>query len=369
MKKRYYAYPNLSKSQASIVVVLSVLVFYVVLLYFSRSRKVHSHSFGNYLKLCSYANEDHLSSFVWSHRAHYDDYKNIGGNNKKGGGDGIDGSAQSLEALLDELIIKFDIDISVYHFKDKSATFLVVHPTALLEYKNSFVNKAEEDIEEKIRKRFISITSFLNIIANHSNIKSLLQTNTNSHSNINYQPMVTIEPKFESLKLVEALLQDVKSSFFPSSQTAIIVTDPKQFSEVEKLHQSNAGAVSTNVAVIAVGFRSLPKKKDDFVWEMAVGAALPSFTSSSSNNFNNKSNDSNNLLFRQVLMVDVKLLLQSASVISPHDGDNTIVLSWLIDDKLALFTALENHKVDGVVSNRPVEMLQILQEKYRNVCK
>ena len=114
--------------------------------------------------LCSFKSKDHISSFIWSHRASVQSESN----------GSIDGSKEALQTLLDSGITNFDIDISVHDNE-----FYVAHPT-LLDSLKAKVKKREGEEQEPSRSSsslagIQTLTEFLEQIQSHSNVQRILE--------------------------------------------------------------------------------------------------------------------------------------------------------------------------------------------------
>jgi len=130
--------------------------------------------------LCSFDSNDQLSSFIWSHRAHW----MVDGDSPRL----VDGSKKALQNLLDAGITNFDVDITYYN-----NDFYVIHPA---EYE--VLKKKGESSED-----FLSIQtldSFLDQIESHAAIIKVLSastlTSSSDHQSTRKHVFITTEPKF-----------------------------------------------------------------------------------------------------------------------------------------------------------------------------
>lgn len=314
-------------------IVLLVLASLMLLIYYtSIPVTLNSNRKGNNSNsqtfVCSFKPAE-LSSFIWSHRAHYPDNPLYN-----------DGSMQSLQALLNAGITNFDIDIST-----KDGIFYVAHPS-LLSNISSDLKKWEKDI--------LTLPSFLEKIGKHHRIKSII-SNLNALTLRPLQPFITCEPKFTDPKLWEELIMILQSSqYLPASHLAIIVSSPDQKTLVESIMDSYPHAPKI---AIAIAYRSIPKTPNDFIWkdtEMALFRSQPMDLDSP---------------YQYLHMPDVKLMTTTFKNPIGRSFHKPLIriVPWLVDTPEGLLESL-NHSVDGIISNNPIDLLHFLEDKYKREC-
>jgi len=223
----------------------------------------------------------------------------------------VDGSTEALSLLISSDIINFDIDVS---FVKEFNKFYVIHPTLL--------NKVDE-IE-----RYLSINEFLNII--YDNCKSRTS-------------FITIEPKFNDLNLLYKLIEIIIDSKYVKNKTGgnlgIIVSSRKSYNIL-----NNELAKYDNNIHIAIAFRTIDDTHNDFfLWS----------------NRDDIVSIKNPILY----MPDNKLL---ANVVT-NGKSSKKVITWTIDRIEDVYEALY-HNVDGIITNKPIEILNILQKDYDKFC-
>ena len=306
----------------------------------------------------------HLTNFIWAHRA--------------GFGQGLlDGSEKAEEGLLRAGIHMFDIDVSYV-----DDIFYVAHPEVLRELPTKQMRQAS-DVQ--------TLPSFLQHLA------------WAALEDLPGPPLVTIEPKFESVEAwgaLVALLQDGK--WISPSCVAIIVNSVAQLGVVETIL---AELVPTLPLIsIAIAYRSAPKTPQDFSFAAVMaepqnrhGCCMfrrPALSPHMEESFhlgvrllrrhifkpNPNPNPNPNpdlgvrLLCRHIFMPDSQLLGGSASFAGRaaqstrrvNPGAN-IVVSWLVDTAEELAIALRQG-VDGVITNFPIRQLATLERLYDDAC-
>ena len=293
------------------------------------------------LDLCHQYDVNQLSSLVWSHRASISSSSSSSSLH--------DGTLQSLTHLLANGITNFDIDVSI-----KGKTFIVAHPSQL----SSSSSSSSSSIE------YISIDIFLNTINNHMKViqeqheKSLhelddkaIQSYKDTRRVIDTIPFVTIEPKFnnddnEFDTNIKALV-DVLIDSPLSNNVAVIATT----TTIEKiLHRL---IPETSGIRIAIAYRSIPVKYGH-VWK---------------NNLNNNKKNKDHIKIMH--MPDKSLITKDIKRKKTDDhtdiDNNELVVSWLIDDEEKMWDLFDKG-VDAIVSNKPIDLLNLLKENYQQRC-
>ena len=293
---------------------------------------------------------------MWSHRAHYNDKF-------------IDGSQFALWQLLNAGIRGFDVDVSCKKRSDGSCDFVVAHPSTIASEKVPIIAiDAHNDVQ--------TVNDFL------------LQLHEYFHNNHDgMHPTVTLEMKFYDLK----------------DQLAIIGADPHTLSGiVSQIHRGG----------IAATYRTKPLTDHDYHWPTSTSTVSETLTTdkhqlsthlplliqseySPSTTLRNSTLSTQVLTlphntaihsFLQIYMPDIKLLTHPIikPIFSPiieistkegrlpptktGKGNNILVVAWVVDDLMTLWDAVTYKGVDAVISNRPVQLLQSLQDTHDQYC-
>ena len=321
-------------------------------------------------EICRYSKKD-LSSLVWSHRAHYNDKF-------------IDGSQFALWQLLNAGIRGFDVDVSCKKRSDGSCDFVVAHPSTIASEKVPIIAiDAHNDVQ--------TVNDFL------------LQLHEYFHNNHDgMHPTVTLEMKFYDLKSQLAFIRLVQQSPL-AEHVAIIGADPHTLSGiVSQIHRGG----------IAAAYRTKPLTDHDYHWPTSTSTVSETLTTdkhqlsthlplliqseySPSTTLRNSTLSTQVLTlphntaihsFLQIYMPDIKLLTHPIikPIFSPiieistkegrlpptktGKGNNILVVAWVVDDLMTLWDAVTYKGVDAVISNRPVQLLQLLQDTHDQYC-
>lgn len=161
-------------------------------------------------------------------------------------------------------------------------------------------------------------------------------------------PFVTIEPKFnnndnEFDKNIKALVDVLIDS--PLSNVAVIATT----TTIEKILQKIIPEISG--IRIAKAYRSIPVKYGH-IWRNNL-------------NSNKKNKD------RIIHMPDKSLITEDIKRKKTDDhtdiNNNELVISWLIDDEEEMWDLFDKG-TDAIISNKPIELLNLLKENYQQRC-
>ena len=293
----------------------------------------------SFLDICHHYDIDQLSSLIWSHRATSSSLLSIT-------------TSSSLEYLLKNGITNYDIDISINNNNNK---FIVAHPSQL---SSSLLLKKDE---------YLTIENFLNIINNHMikiyqekqlHLKDLddkdLLEYTDSKKNIHTIPFITLEPKFNNQDNSNEFQMNLKEliniiSISPlNNSCAIIATTIDIENSLRKLLP-----YSSNIK-IARAYRSKPVT-NGHIWINKINSI--------------KNNNDNNI--KVIHMPDKILINNNIKRMKTDDQVDTIdkefIISWLIDDEESLWQQLD-FGVDSIISNKPIELLNILIRNYEKNC-
>lgn len=282
------------------------------------------------LHICHHYNIDQLSSLIWSHRASILSST----------------SSSSLEVLLASGITNFDIDVSIINDNDIKR-FIVAHPSQLSSSSSSSVE-------------YISLSTFLDTIYDHMNIiveqhehvlKSLddkdILRYEDSTKDTDTIPFITIEPKFndDNNNLQELLNILMKSSL--RNNVAIIASTTSIEKSLRKI------ITKESKIRIARAYRSIPLDYGH-IW---------------TNNINDNNKNGNDI---RIIHMPDKVLVTSDIIRTKNDDqinthNNEIVVSWLIDDEENMWNMFDKG-VDAIITNKPIELLKILQETYQERC-
>lgn len=296
--------------------------------------------------LCSFESQESLRNIIWSHKSHIDG--------------GIDGSRASVAKLLESGIMKFDIDVVI-----SGDQFLVSHPATM--------SASSKDEIAQMQ----TITDFMDQVY-QGLVEQNVVSNTPAHHNQNryfkrkdpyqYNPVVSVEPKFTDdiaiLRLI-ALLEGSPMRHY----TALIVSGKQQ------LH-----FVLSHVRVLSV---SIPFKsyinpniaaENQFHWHGSA-SGLSALVSSVTDVPLLKG------LPAVLFMPDIKLLGRSVDEALPVDSSAvdlvdwqvlsrfSPIVAWIVDSDVELKSVLSLPiHVNGIISNRPIELLHTLTTWYTDFC-
>jgi len=256
-------------------------------------------------RICNLYDRDELPSLVWSHRGRIGNKKN----------NIVDGSVEAISYLIHRNIINFDVDVS---FVNEHNNFYVIHPTLL--------NKVDS-IDD-----YLPLSEFLSIM--HDTMKS-----RNSNKIIGF---VTVEPKFNDSHLYDKMIEIIVSSNYVNNKIGnlgIIASSKKSYKALMKeLEKYDCGVH------IAIAFRTIMNNNENM------------FSWSGRDNIISSTNPI-------ILMPDNKLLASDAN----NKKSANKIVAWTIDRIEDAYEALY-HNVDGIISNTPVEILNILQKDYDKFC-
>lgn len=333
--------------------------------------------------ICTFSKKEVLSSFIYSHRA---SAKTVLPDSIN-----IDGSPTALSYLLDAGITNFDIDVS--YFND---SFYVAHPSIMQ------IGKRRD---EWYSKELSTVSQFLQTLTGHPRIKALTSILDDTEKSNYLLPFVTLEPKFSDADILAKFVNVLRQSSLALGHIAVIVSTESQLALVNSLllqtalpvysikinnnnnnnHNVNhynhnmmhlrdgksisKGGSSSPASFerpeisVALAYRSVVTSPDMLDWNRDDVITLndadkresATFSVTSSSSFASPVHLSN-----RILMPDVKLLDQGYT---NQGGGYPRVVSWLVDDRDSLIAALHQN-VQGVVTNRPVQLLNDLQELY-----
>ena len=179
--------------------------------------------------LCSYASEDELGRFIWSHRGHDSEDESS-----------IDSSKATLGKLLDSGLTNFDVDVVVYHGNEASSKykkggqyFLVSHPT-------SFQKFSEESSMKNI-DTLQTLDEFLLQIEEHENVQRVYKAGQ-CGSHTAHAMIVSLEPKFYEPELLQKMVKIAQATVFRKQHTAIIAVSHDVLASIEvALGSSSSG--------------------------------------------------------------------------------------------------------------------------------
>jgi hypothetical protein len=248
-------------------------------------------------KLCT-LHPSELSSLIWSHRGHADSY--------------IDASSEATGHLLRADIHHFDVDVVFQMDSNGKITFYVSHPSKF----------------DKSR------------IFDHATVSSFLDVVSKGFVTID-EVQVTMEPKWEDIKILQNFIELVNKHKFANS-CAIIVRLQSEAKLVESF--------GSNLA-IAIPLRSTEIKPDE-LWDISE----MSITYWPRNK-------------PVILMPDVKLLINHPDLVYFFKEDIKFVF-WIVDNDqdLSLVRRWEGNRKVGYISNRPEYILKLLHTAFQSEC-
>jgi hypothetical protein len=348
--------------------------------------------------LCSYNHHD-LPSIIWSHRAHHSSHQ-------------IDGSKLALGALLQAGIRNFDVDVSCKAESIGSpCEYIIAHPSVLS------INEGNIDHNMQLQ----TVEAFLGQVFTHCQGKNELSKLPPTTARL-LLPLITLEMKFSEPERQIAFVQHVQKLPL-ADHVAIIGTNPRMFVSLVP-HLTHSG--------LAAAYRSKPLSTQDFTWpnssamewKVAVDGHISAFFSlvpppliiigrskinvtdatglpenteqiatlvAGSQTIEVDNQRQSGKPFLQVYMPDVKLLKNRLHWRMTQDESSqrmeqklptpmlpqenvelkarrdSLVVTWVVDSEAEMWTSLAN-KVDGVISNRPVPLLEALLHAHKLYC-
>jgi len=204
-------------------------------------------------------------------------------------------------------------------------------------------------------------------------------------------PFVTLEPKFENISDIIFLLETVdKVVMGTTGHAAVIVRDMVTLQAVQEFHISRWRSFQDGThrfhgreppIPVAVSYRSTTSHErlyPDIPWPLSSiplsdspTVALPRHLSISTRTLTPGSYSAP--LLRQIHMPDVQLLISNNREHTPYqfirNGDTEAdpVIAWVVDTEDMMWRALDAG-ADAVISNRPIELLNILRSRYHELC-
>ena len=316
-------------------------------------------------RLCAkYTHEDELTSFIWSHRAAL-----VGSSVKSN----VDGSSEVTRHLLKEGISNYDVDISMIKGDGADTwSYMVAHPSRLA-----------TAVKEHQQGSFQTVGSFLQqIAAKHARLLGDADAPARAH------PLVSIEPKFSDPTRIRELVQEVVNlAGAMASRTALVASDNQVLQAIHTAMRSVSVPSGQLLPCVALAYRSRIAGLQ-FRWSDRQQHVERYYQQLDSDDAAVRARRPRRLiLFPDIVLVSASSTdstsngsssTSASSTSSSSTGSNSnsfssnhdvLTVTWIVDTQEALLDTLSSSaNVNGVVTNRPVEMLQILKEHYRKHC-
>jgi hypothetical protein len=367
--------------------------------------------------LCSYKNENDLAGFIWSHRGH--DGQDAGS---------VDASSQTMDRFLQAGISNFDVDVvlrdkshgSAQHCQSAATKdcFLVSHPVA---YK-SFVDGKQENNLAKVQTldeflvqiemymvgrghlegRHRAIISLEPKFLDPGLVRSMVAISQSTEYRRRHTAVISSSPE------IHEMVERYMAEFTTKSTDGGLNTEGGTISTllaeigIEGGIRADAPLPHTNVGI---SVRTVPTSGGGtlFKWDhrpswwvkdlvitedVEVGASSTSTSEISDITFGRKCDDCCTITPRystshaQVVFIDHKLMKRRGVGVgtagtrgegiddfhSVCKRQGSSVVSWVVDDEDDMWAQLEAG-VDGIITNRPVSMLQSLNARYQKDCQ
>lgn len=324
---------------------MCVVAVIAIVVYFSISHQHRRHEALNNLEMLCEVSEVDMVSKIWSHRAALDDIDPTTDKKRST----IDGSVEVTTELLNAGVSNYDVDISMTKLKDNSWSYVVAHPSRLA----AAVKKQQQG-------KFQTVGAFLQqIAAKHPDLPA------RGH------PMVSIEPKFNDPARIRELVQEVVNHAGAiAARTHIVASDDQVLQAIHDAMRRVSVPSGLLLPGVALAYRS-KLSGAQFRWkdrqqhvdqyyqqldndEAAVRAHRPR---------------------RLILMPDIVLLTQSSTYLAASSRDNSpsdrdvLLVTWIVDTEKELARAVSlSPNINGMVSNHPMDLLQLLKEHHFNHC-
>lgn len=284
--------------------------------------------------LCSFDSPDALRNIIWSHKAHVEGL--------------VDGSRPSIARLIERGIMKFDVDVVLV-----GGNYIVSHPATLGSASVDDIARMQSigELLEQVYESYKHVGLSTPVTS-----RGGLGRSTGGQQQYFYGPMVSVEPKFSDLRQLVGLIDILESSKM-KHHVALIVSDK------EHLHFT---LQHVRLLSIALPFKSYANPnitvENQFRWHSSHGGLSGVVGSGHRGTDMALLNPSKMpVLF---YMPDIKLLSFNEDCTRPGP-----VVAWIVDSEAELERALSlSVPVHGVISNRPIELLNVLVERYSKLC-
>jgi hypothetical protein len=276
-----------------------------------------------------------ISSLIWSHRSRFID--------KERGVDELDGSKRGVDILLNGGITRFDVDVNLLSSNSTEdsivnqlkSSFFIAHPS-LLQDKNNLM---------KLRP----VSEFL------SQVNSYMKINSNQDNKLNSKAVITMEPKFHVSRL-SPFVSELCSISYGYVKMALIVKDTDEVKEMLRMLSKAKLNDCRNDIGMALAYRSLNIKNNFFEWRKhdsyvkEYGDRLWVFHMPDKH------------------LLTVKSETETADLTNQANdcylSENPQIVSWNIDTEEELVKHVVSRNSDGIISNYPLELNEILKSRY-----